>query len=221
MRLAVPPQVRCNWSMPSNPPRDQSGQVSFLPIRAEGTPLVSVFGSAGPKPGTPRYDEAEVLGRGIAGLGLDLLTGGYGGTMAAASRGAFEAGGVVLGATCDAIETFRPGIQANAWLTEELRTKTLLERLGLVTSRCHAAVILPGGVGTLVELALLWNSTMIEELKPVPILAVGEVWGNLLGVLDNPEFIAPAYAAMVEHCPDVETALVRLGQVLPRATSRT
>ena len=195
-----------------NAPKDQ---LTSQTAHASGRSLVSLFGSAGPQPGTPRYNEAMQLGRGIAGLGLDLLTGGYGGTMEAASRGAHEAGGVVLGATCDAIESFRPGTKANPWVTKELRTATLLERLGLVTSTCHAAVILPGGVGTLLELALIWNSTMIAELKPVPILAVGDVWGDLLRVLNNPDFIAAPHMAMVEHCANVSTAVVRLEELLP------
>ncbi|MFT5080121.1 MAG: hypothetical protein ACI9C2_001124 [Gammaproteobacteria bacterium] len=201
--------------MHSTPQQAPTGQVTSITTPDPSRSLVSIFGSAGPQPATPRYIEAMDLGRGIAELGLDVLTGGYGGTMEAASRGANEAGGVVVGATCDAIESFRPGTEVNAWVTKELRTATLLERLGLVTSTCHAAVILPGGVGTLLELALLWNSTMIAELVPVPILAVGDVWRDLLALLNNPEFIAPAHLAMVEHCPDIATAIARLGELLP------
>ena len=177
--------------------------------------LVSIFGSAGPQPDSPRYIEALELGQGIAALGMDILTGGYGGTMEAASRGANEAGGVVVGATCDAIESFRPGTLPNKWVNLELRTETLMQRLGLVTSSCHAAVILPGGVGTLLEFVLLWNSTMIDELEPVPILVVGEVWKELLELMDNPQFVAPAHMAMVEHCPDIPTVVARLGELLP------
>ena len=198
-----------------NPPHGHSTTDDSNDFKKPNRSLVSIFGSAGPQPGTPRYDEALELGRGIADLGIDVLTGGYGGTMEAASRGANEAGGVVVGATCDAIESFRPGTLPNQWVTLELRTETLIKRLVLVTSSCHAAVILPGGVGTLLEFALLWNSTMIEELEPVPILVVGDVWKDLLALMDNPQFVAPAHMAMVEYCPDIPTVITRLGELLP------
>ena len=57
-----------------------------------------------------------------------MLTGGYIGTMEAVSRGAAEAGGHVIGVTCEEIEAWRP-VRVNAWVKEEIRRKTLMERL--------------------------------------------------------------------------------------------
>ncbi len=65
---------------------------------------VSVFGGSQPKEGDAAYTEAQELGRLLAERGHTVLTGGYIGTMEAVSRGANEAGGHVIGVTCEDIE---------------------------------------------------------------------------------------------------------------------
>jgi len=59
----------------------------------------------------------------------------------------------VIGVTCEDIEKWRP-IGANAWVKEEWRKKTLMERLEGLIEGCDAALALPGGPGTLTEIAL-------------------------------------------------------------------
>src|SRR5262245_61788773 len=109
---------------------------------------ISVFGGSQPKEGSPAYYEAMELGRLLAQRGHTVLTGGYIGTMEAVSRGAHEAGGHVIGVTCEDIETWRP-IKANRWVKEERRMKTLVERLHALIHESDAAMALPGGAGTL------------------------------------------------------------------------
>ncbi len=89
---------------------------------------ITVFGSARPNPGDPDYAQAMQLGQMIAKAGHTVLTGGYVGTMEAVSRGANEAGGHVIGVTCDEVEKYRPG-GANPWVMEEWHFRTLFERL--------------------------------------------------------------------------------------------
>src|SRR5512141_827539 len=105
---------------------------------------VTVFGGAQPKEGSAAYEEARELGALIAGRGHTVLTGGYVGTMEAASRGANEAGGHVIGVTAEVIERYRPG-GANPWVIEERRYSTLFERLQALIYGCDAAIALPGG----------------------------------------------------------------------------
>jgi predicted Rossmann-fold nucleotide-binding protein len=69
---------------------------------------ISVFGGSSPKPGEAAYDQAYQLGKLIGEAGFTVLTGGYIGTMEAISRGTAEAGGKVVGVTCDQIEAWRP-----------------------------------------------------------------------------------------------------------------
>ena len=136
---------------------------------------ITVFGSGRPVPDEPDYEQAKQLGALIARAGHTVLTGGYIGTMEAVSRGANEAGGLVIGVTCDEIENFRPG-KANPWVTEEWRRHTLLERLQTLIEACDAAIALPGGPGTFTEITLSWNLLVIHAITPKPLVLLGEGW---------------------------------------------
>src|SRR5512145_1851238 len=105
---------------------------------------VSVFGGSQPREGDTAYAEAMELGRLLAERGHTVLTGGYIGTMEAVSRGANEAGGHVIGVTCEDIEAWRP-IRMNAWVQEEWCQSNLKERVFSLIENCDAAIVLPGG----------------------------------------------------------------------------
>ncbi len=136
---------------------------------------ITVFGGAQPKEGSSGYEEARELGKLLAEHGHAVLTGGYMGTMEAVSRGACEAGGHVIGVTCEDIEAWRK-TSANAWVKEERRKKSLIERLQALIEGCDAAIALPGGAGTLTEISLLWNLMIVESLPPRPLILVGRGW---------------------------------------------
>ena len=68
---------------------------------------VAIFGGATSQSNGTSYEDAFRLGKRLAGAGHVVLTGGYIGTMEAASRGAAEAGGHVIGVTCQEVETWR------------------------------------------------------------------------------------------------------------------
>ena len=136
---------------------------------------VAVFGGALPKPGDPVYELAYELGRLLALSGHAVLNGGYIGTMEAVSKGAYEEGGKVIGVTCDEIEDWRQ-IAPNDFLTDEVRFSTLKQRLDFLMTECQAAVALPGGLGTMVEISLLWNEIAIEAKPKIPLILVGMGW---------------------------------------------
>lgn len=136
---------------------------------------ISVFGGSQPKEGDSAYTEAMELGRLLAGRGHTVLTGGYIGTMEAVSRGAYEAGGHVVGVTCEEIENWR-NVGANRWVKEERRKKTLIERLQALVEGCDVGIALPGGAGTLTEIALMWNLMIVESLHRRPLILVGRGW---------------------------------------------
>lgn len=140
---------------------------------------ISVFGGAQPLPDSPEYEEARALGGLLAQRGHTVLTGGYIGVMEAVSRGAHEAGGHVIGVTCEEIEAWRK-VSKNAWVKEERRKKTLIERLQVLIESCDAAIALPGGVGTLAEISLMWNLMAVESLHRRPLILVGRGWQSTL-----------------------------------------
>jgi len=139
---------------------------------------ITVFGGSQPREGDAAYAEARELGRLLAQCGHTVLTGGYIGTMEAVSRGASEAGGHVIGVTCEDIEAWRP-IKANAWVKEEIRKKTLIERLQALIHESDAALALPGGAGTLTEITLMWNLMIVESLHRRPLILIGDGWQSV------------------------------------------
>jgi uncharacterized protein (TIGR00730 family) len=136
---------------------------------------VSVFGGSQPQPNSPAYEEARLLGELLAQRGHTVLTGGYIGTMEAVSRGAYEAGGHVIGVTCEDIEAWR-AVKPNRWVKEERRKKTLNERLQVLVEECDAAIALPGGAGTLTEISLMWNLMIVESRHRSPLILIGRGW---------------------------------------------
>jgi uncharacterized protein (TIGR00730 family) len=140
---------------------------------------ITVFGGSQPKEGDAAYMEAYELGSLLALAGHTVLTGGYIGTMEAVSRGALEAGGHVVGVTCADIEAWR-GVGANAWVQEERRFQTLEQRLHELVHACDAAIALPGGPGTLTEIALTWNLMIVDSIPHKPLILVGPGWKSVI-----------------------------------------
>jgi hypothetical protein len=139
--------------------------------------VVSVFGTGTAKPGDKNFVLAEQLGRLLAESGFAIANGGYGGTMLATAKGAREAGGEVIGVTCSA---FGRG-KANEFVSREIVTTSLNERLDTLISIGSAYVVLPGGTGTLLELAFVWelkNKGFLSADKPIILL--GDYWGRLV-----------------------------------------
>jgi uncharacterized protein (TIGR00730 family) len=136
---------------------------------------ITVFGGSRLRPGQPAYEQAERLGRALGEAGFTVLTGGYLGTMEAVSKGAAEAGAHVIGVTCEQIEAWRP-VDPNPWVQEEWRFATLRERLLALIDRGDAALALPGGVGTLTEIAMTWNQLLTDAIPPRPLILIGPDW---------------------------------------------
>lgn len=172
---------------------------------------VTVFGGAFPKEGSAAYEEARELGKMLAEYGHAVLTGGYMGTMEAVSRGASEAGGHVIGVTCQDIEDWR-GTKANAWVKKEIKKQTLLERLKVLIESCNAAIALPGGAGTLTEISLMWNLMIVESLPPRPLTLVGSGWQSTFDQFfkEFESYMPVRQRELLYFAKDVKTAVERL-----------
>jgi uncharacterized protein (TIGR00730 family) len=175
---------------------------------------ITVFGGANPGAGSPAYEEAYQLGRLLAQAGHTVLTGGYLGTMEAVSRGANEAGGHVIGVTCSEIEAWRK-VKANAWVKEEWAFPTLRLRLFALIDNCAAAIALPGGAGTMTEIALTWNSLIIGAISPRPLILVGEGWRATFAqyFAQLSDYVFEHHRALLTFAPDVEAAVRALDAI--------
>jgi uncharacterized protein (TIGR00730 family) len=169
---------------------------------------VTVFGGSHPQPGSPAYVEAYELGRLLAEAGHTVLTGGYIGTMEAVSRGADEAGGHVIGVTCDEIEKWR-GTRANAWVREERHFQTLEQRLIELVHACGAAIALPGGPGTLTEIALTWNLMIVDSIPHKPLILTGAGWKSMMESFYNSleDYIPQHQRDLLLFARDVKSAV--------------
>lgn len=174
---------------------------------------VTVFGGSTPKPGERAYEEALALGQALAGAGHVVLTGGYSGTMEATSRGAAEMGGHTIGITCDEIDAFRPG-GPNQWVLEERKYPTLKKRMYALINLCDAAIALPGGVGTLAEIAAMWNQLQVGAIKKVPLILVGKGWRNFFGTLliEQRSYIPTEHGELLSFVDEAREALDYLGE---------
>jgi uncharacterized protein (TIGR00730 family) len=170
--------------------------------------MITVFGGASPRPGDAAYQQAQQLGRLLGQAGYTVITGGYIGTMEAVSRGAVEAGGHVIGVTCDEIEAYRPG-GPNPWVIEERRTVTLLERIHQMLTAGEAALALPGGLGTLAEISIMWNLSLIKAIDPKPLILIGQDWKQTIEQFINTfqVYIPQNQIQLVRFAPDVQTAV--------------
>jgi uncharacterized protein (TIGR00730 family) len=169
---------------------------------------VTVFGGSKPVSGEAEYAEALTLGRLLGDSGYIVLTGGYIGTMEAVSRGTAEAGGHVIGVTCDEIEAWRP-VTPNPWVQEEMRFPTLRERLYALIENCDAALALPGGIGTLAEIAIMWSQLQTGASKSRPLILIGRGWETLIQTFYNflGEYIPGKDRGWLHFVPDVESAV--------------
>jgi len=142
---------------------------------------VTIFGTGRAGPGDSPYEIAVETGKLLARAGFTIANGGYGGTMTAAAKGAAEAGGEIIGVTCSAFKG-----KANKYITREITTVSLDERLDTLIKLGQAYIVLPGGTGTLLELAKVWelkNKGFLESQKPI--ILIGGFWKPLVELLDT------------------------------------
>ena len=169
---------------------------------------VTVFGGSQPEEGSAAYTDAWWLGKLLAEAGHAVLTGGYMGTMEAVSRGASEAGGHVIGVTCLEIERWR-NTGANRWVKEERKMATLRQRLDGLIDGCDAAIALPGGPGTLTEIALTWNLMIVDAIHRRPLILVGHGWQAMFdqAYTELDEYFSERQRALLQFAPDVQSAV--------------
>lgn len=170
---------------------------------------VTVFGSARILEGSDGYAEAFELGRLLAHRGDQLVSGGYGGVMEAASRGAHESGGSVVGVT---VAPWIGRIAPNPYLSEEISAQTLFERLeALVES--DAMIALSGGAGTLLEVALAWNLQQMGLMAAKPVILVGAAWAQLLAAFADDLIVDERDLRLLTHVATIEEAVVALDEI--------
>lgn len=134
-----------------------------MPIRR---PQAVVIGDADAAPHQLRL--AEAVGELVARLGMTLITGGRGGVMEAAARGAVGAGGATVG-----ILPSSDPADANAWCQISIPTGMGHTRNALTALAGDVVIVIGGAAGTLTEIAFAWMYG-----RPIVVLAGSGGWAD-------------------------------------------
>ena len=133
--------------------------------------IVTIFGGSKCVEGSEEYGQARRVGQLLAEKGFTICTGGYLGVMEAASRGAHERGGRVLGILMNQFKS-----EPNRYLTEKVASAHFYERLQNLITRSVGFIAVRGGAGTVTELSLVWNKLQTKVLEPRPLVLLGRCW---------------------------------------------
>ena len=138
---------------------------------------VTIFGSARAKPGTVAYEETKRASTALAEMGCDIITGGGPGLMQAANAGVESAGN----AQSMGIRVDLPFEQeVNPFVELAFEHRTFFTRLHHFVLASDAFIVAPGGIGTVLELMLIWQLLQVKHLQKTPLILVGKLWPGLV-----------------------------------------
>jgi uncharacterized protein (TIGR00730 family) len=189
-------------------------------------PCVTVFGSARFAPGHRYYELAREVGKGCAGLGMTVMTGGGPGIMEAANRGAREAGGRSIG--CNIILPQEQ--RENPYLDKFVTFKYFFVRKVMLVKYSYAFVVMPGGFGTMDELFEALTLVQTRKIRNFPIILMGtDFWDPMLAMIRErfvkAGTISPADVELLTVTDDpavaleaIRTGMSALSQQIKRTT---
>lgn len=178
---------------------------------------VTIFGSARAEPGSFVYEECKRLAAAVAQMGCDIITGGGPGLMQAANEGA---------ASVDAAERNQSmGIRiqlpfeqnVNPFVQQAFEHRTFFTRLHQFVLMSDAFVVVPGGIGTILEAMMVWQLLQVQHAEQTPLIFVGKMWKDLVGwaeryLLDERLHLANPEDLRIPRCvptADEAVALIR------------
>ncbi len=172
---------------------------------------ISIFGSARIKKGEVRYDQVFDLAKSIAKHDIDIITGGGPGIMEAANAG-HHAGkngnkSHSLGLTIRLpFEEY-----VNDHLDVHKHFERFSNRLDHFMALSHVVIIMPGGIGTCLELFYTWQLTQVDHMCRLPIILHGEMWEGLVEWVHSQPFekgfISPKDMENLSICDSNEQVL--------------
>ena len=146
---------------------------------------VSIFGSSRIRRGDPIYDEVKKLSLELAKMGIDIVTGGGPGLMEAANSGAVE-GQIESHSRSYGLSIHLPSEeQSNPFVDKVFRHRTFFSRLHHFVRLSSAFIVMPGGIGTALELFMVWQLLQVKHMKDHPLILVGTMWPPLLEWIRN------------------------------------
>jgi uncharacterized protein (TIGR00730 family) len=139
---------------------------------------VTIFGSARATETSFAYHEVRRVAEALSAMDCDVITGGGPGLMRAANEGAAQAGkgGQSVGIRIDL--PFEQDV--NPFVTDAFTHRTFFTRLHQFVLMSDAYVVAPGGIGTVLELMLVWQLMQVKHVQNAPLILVGKMWSGLV-----------------------------------------
>ncbi len=139
---------------------------------------VAIFGSARAEPGSFVYEEVKRAAAAFAAMGCDIVTGGGPGLMQAANEGATSVGAREGSMGIRVELPFEQDV--NPFVEQAFTHKTFFTRLHHFVIASDAFVVVPGGIGTVLETLMIWQLLQVRHVDNVPLILVGKMWKGLV-----------------------------------------
>ncbi len=189
-------------------------------LRPTHTPYygVTIFGSSRLTRASRHYSEVRLLARELAAIGCRIITGGGPGLMQAANEGALDSNPARRESSIG-LNIHLPLEQApNTFVGMAYEHRTFFSRLQHFVLRSNAFIAVPGGIGTLLEVTMIWQLLQVGHLYRVPLILIGPTWNGLLEwaratMVEGPELLADPVDIQIPLCVDkAEDALEVIGK---------
>jgi uncharacterized protein (TIGR00730 family) len=141
---------------------------------------VTIFGSARARPGSLVYEEVKRVATALADMGCDIITGGGPGLMQAANEGAAAANAPERNRSVGIRVELPFEQEVNPFVNLAFEHKTFFSRLHHFVLTSDAYVVSPGGIGTVLELMLIWQLLQVKHVQDAPLILVGKMWAELV-----------------------------------------
>src|SRR5262249_24100574 len=141
---------------------------------------VTIFGSARLQPATPAYEGVKQLAAELTKMGCDIISGGGPGLMQAANEGALSVEPDALHRSVGIRVELPFEQEVNPFVGQAYEHRTFFSRLHHFMIASDAFVVVPGGIGTLLELSLAWQLLQVRRLYNTPLILVGKMWAELV-----------------------------------------
>jgi uncharacterized protein (TIGR00725 family) len=163
--------------------------------------IVTIFGGSKCEEGDPEYEQARKIGQLLAEAGFTICTGGYLGVMEAASRGAREKGGRVLGIVMNQFKG-----EPNRFLTDKVATNHFYDRLQGLIQRSVGFIALKGGMGTVTEISLVWNKLLTGVIEKRPLVLLGDCWKPVVKAWEDHLVVGKSEISLLNFAETAEDA---------------
>ena len=141
---------------------------------------VAIFGSARLKKNDKIYKQVYELAKEVGKYKFDVVTGGGPGLMEAANAGHEEGDKGKKADTIGLVIKLPWESRGNKHLEIKKEFATFSKRLDTFMALSKVAVVMPGGIGTCLELFYAWQLVQVKHIKPIPMILVGKMWEELI-----------------------------------------